>query len=80
MKVCYNNAFRFLHNLPLHCSARGMFVSNNILTFDELLRKNQYRVMNTIENSGNLLVKNVSTIRHRNSKLWNFWRASLYIQ
>ena len=33
--MSYNRAFRVMHCLPSHCSASGMFVTNNVKSFGE---------------------------------------------
>ena len=56
LKICYNNSFRIIHNLPRHCSASQMFISSRLLSFDELWRLSQRRILETSQMSKNSLI------------------------
>ncbi len=59
LAVAYNNIFRrFLCYSRFH-SASGMFVENNVKSFEMLIRKNVYNFMIRVKNSENVLVKAV---------------------
>ena len=44
LKVCYNKLFRMLLGCPPWHSARHMFVSQSVRSFDELQRYNCYNL------------------------------------
>ena len=78
IRVCYNNAFRFILGLPIWCSASEMFATRFVLSFKELLRKKQYILMTAVQQSNNSLVKKCTNYLYTNTKLWSTWRNSLY--
>ena len=79
MRVCYNNAFRFLIGLERFCSASEMFVSRHLKSFQELVRQKQYILFNSISESENILLQATSTMTFKNTKLWCKWHNSLFV-
>ena len=59
LKIAYNNSLRKIQNLSKYNSASEMFVSLNIPSFNELLRKFVFRFRSRIQDSGNSLVNNI---------------------
>ncbi len=59
LRVCYNNAFRYLHRLAPWCSASGMFVNYGAPTFGELRRHAIFGFMTRIRNTRNMLLDNL---------------------
>ena len=74
LKIAYNNGLRRLLNLPKYNSASEMFVSLNILSFNELLRKFVFSSKTRIIESDNSLVNGIvtSTISLFSS-IWAWW-------
>ena len=77
--VGYNHSFRIIMNYPRHCSASGMFVSNGILSFNELWRKSSYGFRQRVDNSLNKVVNTVSNSTLLSSQLRKHWRSVLYV-
>ena len=48
LRVLYNNSLRWLFNLPLNCSASGMFVGGGLPSFPELRRKSSLSIQTRI--------------------------------
>lgn len=59
LRVAYNNIFRRFMGYDPFYSAQGMFVENNIDSFEVLMRKNVYSFMTRMQCSTNKLVNNV---------------------
>ena len=76
-RVCYNNSFRILNKLHRFCSASDMFVERNVMSFNETWRHGQWICVKSLLASHNPLVKAVNNLQ--NSKLWKFYKSSLYI-
>ena len=47
--VGYNLSFRIIMNYLQHCSASGMFIYNDVLSFNELWRKSIYGLRQRID-------------------------------
>ena len=79
-KVAYNDAFRLLLGYPRFYSASQLFVTNNIYTFDALIRRLIYKFTLRISRSSNDLINcvNSSDVFWR-SKIRNFWRNRLRV-
>ena len=77
--VGYNHSFRIIMNYPRHCSARGMFASNGIPSFNELWRKSIYCFRQRVDNSLNKVVNTVSNSTFLSSQLRKHWRSVLYV-
>ena len=77
LRVCYNNSLRYLLNLNKFCSASLMYVYYNVKSFPEVMRRNQWNLIQTI-NTSNSLISACSLPLMRNTKLWKYWRESLY--
>ena len=78
-KVCYNNAFRYLHGYVRWCSASATFVGNNTMSFIELVRKKQFTILNLALTSDNIFVQ--SSIKYCSNELSivKFWIKNLYV-
>ena len=80
LRVAYNNCLRRFLGFPRFCSASGMFVSNNIRSFDEVIRKYIVSFRNRIEISANKLIKGInSTNLLLVSSLTKSWYNQLYV-
>ena len=79
VKVAYNNAYRALFGCDRFCSASNMFVSNNIATFDCMLRKAVFNFRNRVAISENVLVNTLhNNFSVNNGALYNKWCQMLY--
>lgn len=79
IRVAYNNSLRRLLAIPCRSSASEMFVSLNIPSFGELLRKNVYGFMRRLLACSNcFIVAIVNSILPLYSKIWKWWRDVLY--
>ena len=78
-KVVYNNGFRKLFKLDKRCSASGMFATNYVLSFYELLRKNIYNFIVRINSSNNVFINyfSSSTVILQ-SPTWHYWYNCIY--
>ena len=73
--VGYNHSFRIIMKYPLHCSASGMFVFNNVPSFKELWRKSIYGFKQRVDNSLNKVVNTVANTTLLSSRLRKHWRT-----
>ena len=80
LRTAYNNSFRRLMKYDYRCSASGMFVNNNVLSFAELRRKSISNFIDRLKRSENTLIKKSLATNHvLFSPLWLSWYSSLYI-
>jgi len=80
LKVAYNNAFRYLLHYDKCCSASHMFVTNNTLCLEGILRKSIYDFKERISCSANVLIITlVSNSTLQNSAMCKKWFHSLYV-
>ena len=80
IKVAYNNAFRFLFRYDKRCSASNMFVTNNVPTFECLLRKLVFDFRNRAQESTNMLVNTVFNChRLKTGAVHSRWNNALYL-
>ena len=81
IRVAYNNAFRILMGFQRDCSASGMFVSNDIHTFDALRRKLIYKFsvrLHSSDNSLTLVTRNSDAFLY--STFHAIYRNVMYFQ
>ena len=81
LNVMYNNAFRRLHRLDMHCNASVMFVysSCNIPSCSELRRKNISSFVCRLCLCDNSNLRSiVYTDVPMSSLIWTFWYRSLF--
>ena len=83
-KVAYNTILRKLLGIArfadgINYSASHMFVHNNVLSFNELMRKCIYSFSIRVDNSDNefIIQMNSSVVKIR-SKIWQYWRRTLH--
>ena len=57
LKIAYNDSYRMLHGLPRNTSARELQIEDDIVTFDALLRKSMFRIIDGCQKSDNLLIR-----------------------
>ena len=76
----YNNAFRFLLDYPMYCSASQMFVENSVKSFKEINRVLILGISNRIYTSENALLNAyVNCTVSKRSKLLKLWNKSIYV-
>ena len=80
LKICYNNALRRLLNIPKRSSASEMFVSLDIPSFSELLRKCIFGFSNRLLTCDNntMIMSIVRSSVTFNSKCWHWWSEMLH--
>ena len=59
LQVGYNHAFRRIIKYDRTCSASGMFVANNVMSFNEIWRKSLYNFKQRVTKSNNIIVNHV---------------------
>ena len=79
IRVCYNNAYRFLHGLPKFCSASLMFAMANVPSFQEIMRKGQVSLIKSITNSCNSIISILSKPNLQRNILYSHWNNSLHV-
>ena len=80
MKVAYNNVFRSLFTYDYRASASYMFVSNNVLNFDALVRKSIFDFRCRLHQSKNRILTAIfNNFYVRSNVLFNHWCHSLYV-
>ena len=74
LRIAYNNSLRRLLGVPKYNSASDMFVSLNILSFGELLRKYVFSFMNRLSTSCNSYIADIfdSSVPIY-SNIWSWW-------
>ena len=84
LTVAYNDSMRLLLRVPRSSSASHMFVSLGVPTCTALLRNLMYRFMCRISESENDLIAVLNNPARSSarfsSRLWNYWRACLYVR
>ena len=77
--MSYNNSLRRLLHLPKYDSASEMIVCLNIMSFNELLRKNIYNFISRLSLSSNPIMMALNSVDIQNqSAIWRWWRSVLY--
>ena len=61
------------------CSASGMFVANDVMSFNEIWRKSLYTFRQRATQSDNIIVKHVFHCTRTTSKIWKNCDRILYI-
>ena len=71
--VGYNHSFRIIMKYPRHCSASGMFVFNDVPSFNELWRKSIYGFRQRVDKSLNNVVNTVANTSLLSSHFFFFF-------
>ena len=79
LHVGYNHAFRRIMKYDRTCSASGMFVANDVMSFYEIWRKSLYNFRQRVTQSNNIIVKHVFHFTRATSKIWKNCDRILYI-
>ena len=75
----YNHSFRIIMKYPRHCSVSGMFVLNDVPSFNELWWKSIYGFNQRVDNSLNKVVITVANTSLTSSQLRKHCRSVLYL-
>ena len=59
-KSAYNISFRIMLGLPKYCSDTDMFVSRNVDTFDDYIRKQYFSLRTRLYNCNNVYVNMIT--------------------
>ena len=78
LQVGYNHAFRRIMKYDRTCSASGMFVVNNVMSFNEIWRKSLYN-FKRVTKSNNIIVNHVYNFTRATSTIWKNFDRILYI-
>ena len=70
LQVGYNHAFRRIMKYDRTCSASGMFVANNVMSFNEIWRKGVYNFKQRVTKSNNIIVNHVYNFTRATSTIW----------
>ena len=73
-----SHAFRRIMKYDRTCSASGMFVSNNVITFNEIWQENVYN-FKRVKKSKNIVVNHVHYFTRVTSKIRKNFDRVLYI-
>ena len=79
LQVGYNHAFRRIMKYDRICSASGMFVANNVTSFNEIWWKSLYNFKQRVTKSNNIIVNHVYHFTRATSKIWKNFDRILYI-
>ena len=79
LQVGYNHAFRKIMKYDRTCSASGMFVANNVMSFNEIWRKRLYNFKQRVTKSNNISVNHVYNFTRATSIIWKNFDRILYI-
>ncbi len=78
LQVGYNHDFRRIMKYDRTCSASGMFVANNVMSFNEIWRKSLYN-FRRVTKSNNMIVNHVYNFTRATSTIWKNFDRILYI-
>ena len=79
LQVGYNHAFRRIMKYDRTCSASGMFVANDVMSFNEIWRKSLYNFRQHVTKSNNSIVNHVFHFTRATSTIWKNCDHILYI-
>ena len=79
LQVEYNHAFRRIMKYDRTCSASGMFVANNVMSFNEIWRKILFNFKQRVTKSNNIIVNHVYNFTRATSTIWKNFDRILYI-
>ena len=75
--VAFNHSFRHSSSYPRYCRASLMFVSSQVLSFPELLRKCIFNFRQRLLYSTNALIQNIVACFY-SSFAWRHWNRALF--
>ena len=79
LRVAFNNVHRKLLNYSRSDSASTMFVTNNLVNFEALLRKSVHSFTCRLYSCNNCLIQTfIKTCNITNSFIWSRWNSMLY--
>ena len=78
LRVAYNNAHEKILNLHRRCSASQMYVDNNYLNFEALMRIRTKTFISRLTVSDNEIIKVLLNNTVAREKMWSYWYTILY--
>ena len=78
LRVAYNNAHRKILKLHMKCNASQMFVDNNLLNFEALMRKMSNTFISRLISSDNAIIKVLLDNMVARERMWEYWYSILY--
>ena len=78
LRVAYNNAHRKFLKLHMRCSACQMYVDNDLLNFEALIRKKTISFIFRYTVSDNAVIKALLDSMVARGKTWTYWYSILY--
>ena len=79
MDMSHMHAFRRTMKYDRTCSASGMFVANNVMSFNEIWRKSVYTFKQRVTKSNNIIVNHEYNFTRSTSTIWKNFGRILYI-
>lgn len=79
LRVAFNDAYRLVHHIPRWISVRENMVSNDITTFEAVLRKSMYSFVQRCYNSSNSWINRLinSDVFHKSQYLCHYAQSLL---
>ncbi len=81
--MAYNDAMRIVLKVPRWSSASEMFVSNNVPTFNAVLRNFMYGFMCRLIGSKNMIIMSIADVSKSDTRytscFWKHWTRCLYM-
>ena len=78
LRVAYNNARRKILKLHMRGSASQMYVDNNLLNFEALIRIKTNTFISRLTVSDNTIIEALLDNRVAKVEMWNYWYSHLY--
>ena len=79
LRVAYNNVYRKILGLCRRSSASEMFVTNNILNFEALIRKSIFAFTSRLSISNNAIICTIQKSWVIRETVWKSWTDKLYL-
>ena len=79
LRLAYNNAYRTILGLCRQSSASEMFVTNNILNFEALMRKSILAFTSRLSISNSAIICTVQKSWTIRETVWKLWTDKLYL-
>ena len=76
--INYINLYRKIFGLCRRCSASEMFVTNNILNFEALVRKSIFAFISRLSISNNAIICTIQKSWVIRATVWKPWTDKLY--
>ena len=77
LRVAYNNVHKNILKLHMRCSSSQMYVDNNLLNFEALIRIKINTFISRLTVSDNTIIEALLDNRATRVKIWNNWYSNL---